>query len=269
MNTPPILKVSETVDAEGALVITCFPSVGYVTSIVAHYLVEQLDLTFVGGVRASGLPAVCLVKDGHPMPPLRFYAGEPVCNVDGCDKLILIVSEIPIRNEMALPLSEVLLDWSKNAKVAGGVLIDSFSHTDEHAHEIIDDDESEETLLGIGATPATRKRLEEMEIPLLKQGVIAGMTGLLLGECRRRGLDTFAILAEANGPPGAGLPDARAAARIIEKLDLLFPNLSLPTDPLIEEAERIEEQIREMLEAHLGKLEEEAESSQPSGMLYG
>ena len=108
-----------------------------------------------------------------------------------------------------------------------------------------------------------------MEIPLLKQGVIAGMTGLLLGECRRRGLDTFAILAEANGPPGAGLPDARAAARIIEKLDLLFPNLSLPTDPLIEEAERIEEQIREMLEAHLGKLEEEAESSQPSGMLYG
>ena len=149
---------------------------------------------------------------------------------------------------MALPLSEVLLDWSKNAKVAGGVLIDSFSHTDEHAHEIIDDDESDETLLGIGATPATRKRLEEMEIPLLKQGVIAGMTGLLLGECRRRGLDTFAILAEANGPPGAGLPDARAAARIIEKLDLLFPNLSLPTDPLIEEAERIEEQIREMLE---------------------
>ena len=79
------------------------------------------------------------------MPPLRFYAGEPVCNVDGCDKLILIVSEIPIRNEMALPLSEVLLDWSKNAKVAGGVLIDSFSHTDEHAHEIIDDDGNDDT----------------------------------------------------------------------------------------------------------------------------
>ena len=108
-----------------------------------------------------------------------------------------------------------------------------------------------------------------MGIPLLSQGVIAGMTGLLLGECRRRGLDTFAILAEANGPPGAGLPDARAAARIIEKLDLLFPNLSLPTEPLIEEAERIEEQIREMLEAHLGKMEEEEASSQPSGMLYG
>ena len=31
---------------------------------------------------------------------------------------------------------------------------------------------------------------------------------------------TFAILAEANGPPGAGLPDARAAARII-KSDIL------------------------------------------------
>jgi len=269
MSTQPILKVSESVDAEGALVITCFPSVSYVTSIVAHYLVEQLDLTFVGGVRASGLPAVCLVKDGQPMPPLRFYAGEPVCNVDGCDKLILIVSEIPIRNEMALPLSEVLLDWSKEAKVAGGVLIDSFSHTDEHAHEIIDDDESDETLLGIGATPATRKRLQEMEIPLLKQGVIAGMTGLLLGECRRRGLDTFAILAEANGPPGAGLPDARAASRIIEKLDLLFPNLSLPTDPLIEEAERIETQIKSMMEHQLGSSGDDDPDDGPNAMLYG
>ena len=141
MANEPILKISNDVDAEGALVVTCFPSVGYVTSIVAHYLIDQLELRFCGGVRAPGLPAVCLVKDGQPMPPLRFYAGEPVCTVDGCDKLILIVSEIPVRNDMVLPLTETLLDWSKEAQIAGGVLIDSFSHTDEHAHEIIDDDD--------------------------------------------------------------------------------------------------------------------------------
>ena len=121
----------------------------------------------------------------------------------------------------------------------------------------------------VGATASTRERLEKMGVPLLSQGVVAGMTGVLLGECRRRGLDTFAILAEANGPPGAGLPDARAAARIIEKLDSLLPNLSLPTEPLIEEAERIEEQIKEMLQVHLGKMAEDEENAGPSSMIYG
>ena len=49
MANEPILKISNDVDAEGALVVTCFPSVGYVTSIVAHYLIDQLELRFCGG----------------------------------------------------------------------------------------------------------------------------------------------------------------------------------------------------------------------------
>ena len=44
MASEPILKISSDVDAEGALVVTCFPSLGYVTSSVAHYLIDQLEL---------------------------------------------------------------------------------------------------------------------------------------------------------------------------------------------------------------------------------
>ena len=264
----PVVKVSDSVDTEDALVVCCFPSVSMVSSIVAHYLIERLDLTFCGGVRHPRLPAVCLVQDGAPMPPIRFYAGQPVCTLDSCDKLIVIVSEVQIHGMLALPLTEALLEWSKGANTGAGILVDSFSHGVENMHELVDDDDTDETILGIGTTEENREQLSEMGIPLLKHGVIGGMTGVLLGEGRRRGLNMMAILAEA----AAEHPDARAAARVIDHLDMLLPAIKLDTEPLIAEAERIEGQIKSMMMHKLQASEEDLDPSMTEGassMLYG
>jgi uncharacterized protein len=104
-----------------------------------------------------------------------------------------------------------------------------------------------------------------MGVPLLKHGVVGGMTGVMMGEGRRRGIEISAIMAEAN----PAIPDARAAARIIEKLDLLFPAVTLDAGPLIEEATRIEEQIKDMLSHNLSAKEELGDDSGTSAMLYG
>jgi len=267
MAPEPIVRINPDADIDGALVVSCFPTVGFVSSIVAHYLVEHLELVFSGGVRHPDLPPVCLVQDGSPMPPIRFYTGAPQCNVEQCDKLVLIASEIRVPSRLTLQMSEVLLEWSKDSNLGGGLIIDAYSRSGDQAHQIMDDDESDDSLLGIGATEPMREKLIEMGVPLLKHGVIGGMTGVLMGECRRRGLSTMAILAEANGPGDGGFPDARAAARIIEKLDLLLPAVHLETEPLISEAERIEDQIREMMSVHFAADEEDGEAA-PS-MLYG
>lgn len=264
MNDLPLVKVDKSVEAEGAMVVSCFPTVSMVSNIVAHYLVERLDLQFVGGVRDSRLPAVCLVQDGEPLPPIRIYAGEPNCSVEGCNKLIVVLSDIQVHGRLALPLTEALFAWSRDAGIGSGILIDAFAHGVESPHELVDDDDSEETILGIGATPESRKKLEEMGIPLLKHGVVGGMTGVMMGEGRRRGIDLCAMLAEAN----PAMPDARAAARIIEKLDKIFPNVKLDSEPLIEEAARIEEQIKAMLAHHLSATEERGEET-GSSILYG
>ena len=260
----PLVKVDDSIDTEGAMVVSCFPTVSMVSNIVAHYLVERLDLQFVGGVRDSRLPAVCLVQDGEPLPPIRIYAGEPNCTVEGCDKLILVLSDIQVQGRLALPLTEALFSWSKESKISSAFLIDAFAHGVESPHELVDDDDSEETLLGIGATESAREKLQEMGIPLLKHGVVGGMTGVMMGEGRRRGIEISAILAEAN----PSFPDAMAAARIIEKLDLLFPAVTLDAGPLIEEAARIEAQIKEMLSHNLSAGEERGDDDGTSAMLY-
>ena len=79
--------LDKSIDIEDALVVCCFPSVGMVSSVVAHFLIDHLNLEFVGGVAHPKLPAICLVQDGVPLPPIRAYAGEPICKLEGvCDK---------------------------------------------------------------------------------------------------------------------------------------------------------------------------------------
>ena len=60
--------LDKSVNVEDALVICCFPSVGMVSSIVAHFLIDHLKLEFVGGVAHPKLPPLSLVNNGKPMP---------------------------------------------------------------------------------------------------------------------------------------------------------------------------------------------------------
>ena len=198
------------------------------------------------------------------MPPVRMYAGKPVCNMEQCDSVVVLVSEAPVPPKMCLPLSEALLDYSKAQDFGAGVLIDSFSHQQESGHEVMDSDDSDETLLGIGATDWAIDQLKEMDIPLLEAGMISGMSGVLLGEGRRRKLNMLCIMAEATG----GIPDARAAARVIEKLNKLLPAMELDIEPLIAEAERIEEQLKAMIKHQMGPTGDDEEDG-PNAMLYG
>ena len=185
----PTIDIGAEVNSSGALLVSCFPSVGFVSSIVAHFLVERLELELVGGVRHPNLPPVCLVQDGKPLPPVRFYAGEPICNMDRCDKVVLIASEIQVPSELSLPLSSSLIDWIVRSGVSSTIMIDSFAHGIDSSHSIFDDDEGMDSMLGIGSTDSSHDLIKSIGVPLLKHGVVGGMTGVMMGECRRREID--------------------------------------------------------------------------------
>jgi uncharacterized protein len=102
--------------------------------------------------------------------------------------------------------------------------------------------------------------LESMEIPLLEQGVIKGMTGVMLSEGASRGRNIMSIMVEAD----PRFPDARAAAVIIQHLNKMLPVAELDHGPLLKEAQQLEEQIRGMMD---GAETEPAPSS--TSMLYG
>ena len=67
MDTPS-LRINAAIENENAMVIACFPSVGMVSSIVAHYLIDHLDLEFVGGLVDDRLPALAMIHEGVLSP---------------------------------------------------------------------------------------------------------------------------------------------------------------------------------------------------------
>ena len=263
------VKINDSVDTENALVLCCFPSVGMVSSVIAHFLIEKLELEFVGGVVDPQLPPMCLVNDGKPLPLIRAYAGSPVCStkLPECDKIILLMSELIIPEPLVQGIVDGMLEWSKGANLSGGVLIDAFAKKGmkssmEGQEPVVEYEGTDDVdVLGVAATETTQKTLEELNILPLEQGVIKGVTGLLLSEGRRRGLDIMSLMVEAD----PRYPDARAAAVLISHLNKLLPAIELDHEPLIEEAERIEEQVRQMMEATA----DTKSPDKPSSMLYG
>ena len=106
--------------------------------------------------------------------------------MERCYKVILIASEIQVTPELNLPLAATLLDWCTEGGVGATLRIASYAEGIGQQHSIFDDDQTNETILGIGSTDTSHKTLEGLGIPLLKQGVVGGITGVMMGESRRR-----------------------------------------------------------------------------------
>ena len=264
----PMVKLNKSVE-DKTLVITCFPSIGMVSSIVAHYLIDNLELEFVGGLVDERLPPIAILQEGVPLPPIRAYSGKQKCSIRGCDQVILLMSELVVPDPLVQQMVWALLDWSKENNIAAGVLIDAFAKEGMNANldgtePIIEYEDTEAIdIIGIGANEATREMLNSMGIPLAQRGVVRGINGGILAEAMRRGIDTMSLMVEAD----PRYPDARAAAALIEQLNALLPSIDLDHQPLLEEAIQLEESIKAMMEGV--EISADGLSGGPNSMLYG
>ncbi len=262
----PSLRINTAIQHENAMVIACFPSVGMVSSIVAHYLIDHLDLEFVGGLVDDRLPALAMIDNGVPLPPIRAYAGKPACTIEGCDQVILLMSEMVVPETLVHKIVWALFEWSKEHQIVAGVVVDAFARAGmksgmDGVDPVVEYEDTDEIdIVGIGCNDTVREMLSEMGVPLLQTGVIRGMNAGILSEATRRGLGLMSIMVEAD----PRFPDARAAAALIETLNTLLP-MELPNEPLLQEAEMLEAQLKALMDG----AQEAADSPSTNAMLYG
>lgn len=221
------------IDLRGATVIDGFPSVGLVSSIVANYVINTLELEQIAIMDSVYFPTVSLIREGEPMNPVRIYA-KPKHNEES--NLVVFISEFQPPPNLIKKIASTVLDWAQDQKCTLLVCPEGL---------IVDREEGmgfnkDIAVYGIGSTEKASSVLQKHEIMIFEEGVITGVAGVLLNEGKKRDFDVISLLSEAH----PDYPDARAAAHVIETIDKLLLHIQLDAQPLYEEAERIESQLK-------------------------
>jgi uncharacterized protein len=233
-----VFRPIEELDCTKPMVVVSFPSMGLVGTLAAGYMVRQLKLKRVGTFNSDRFVPTAVINEGIPSPPVRMFGSKRECGPDElCNEIIVILSELPIPMDMVKPMSDAILNWCKE-KNANVIVTLEGANT-----QLLP--EQEPNVYGVGTTKKAKDLMSKHDIEALVEGMVGGVSGTLLYEGEEKEKDVICLLAEAN----AQLPGAMGAAKMVEIISRMLPELKIDPKPLFEEAKELEVQIKNALQS--------------------
>lgn len=224
-------------DLSNSLLIVAFPTVGLISSIAGHYIIDHLKLREIGTIISREFMPATIIYKSKPSPPVRIYAGNKKCGPNGeCEQVAVIISEFMPPYNIIKPLADKILEWADKKGVKIVVAL-------EGTHAVGTKNKNMK-VYGVGSNNSMRKFLKKYKIEETKEGMITGVTGVLLYNSVLMQRDVICLLSEAHSQ----YPDSRAAGNLLNKIDVMLPEIKIDAGPLYKEAEKIEEQIRNFME---------------------
>lgn len=223
-------------DITNAMVIVSFPTVGLVSSIVANFLVTNLKLDLIGGISSDDFYPAAIISDGVPTPPVRVFAGDNVCGPDDvCDQIVVITSELPVRTAAFSPLADKIIEWCKEKNCKIVTTLEGIQSKDPSGEDIM--------VFHVASTKEAANLLKDLPSKQFDTGMVSGLSGILLYKGNLEDYSISCLLAEAH----AEYPDSRSAAELLKVLDKMVPQIKMDPEPLLKEAEQIEEKIKDAM----------------------
>ena len=224
---PLVLQSGADPSTLGGVAVCGLTTVGSVGVIAASHLIASLGLKPMGTVLHPEFPAVALIQESVPKHPVRVYQGE---------EMGVFISEIQFPQASDFQFGNTVLEWFQKGGFDKLVIIDGLVSEDLGLKEDGD-------IWGVASLQSGRDALDAGGIQRIQQGIVTGVSGFLLAEGERQGLDITVLLAECNPV----YPDARAALIAVESLcDLM--DIEIPVQTLLDEAREIENRVREAFE---------------------
>ena len=224
---PLVLHANADPSKLGGTAVCGFSTVGSVGVIAATHLIKSLDLSPMGTVMHPKFPAIALIHDSVPKHPVRVYQG---------DEIGVFTAEIRFAPDNDAYVGATVLERFTKGGLDRLIVIDGVVSNDLGIKE-------ESDLWGVSSTTSGRDSLSDAGVQQIQQGIVSGISGYLIAEGERRGLEVTALLAECNPM----YPDARAALIAIDGLSEIM-DMEIPVQELLEDARSIEERVREAFE---------------------
>jgi len=205
------------------IIIEGFPGFGLIGTITTEFLIEQLQAKLIGTIKFDDIPAMVAIHDGKVVQPIGiFYAKK---------ENMIIVHVITSVQGLEWELADAIVQLAKELEAKELISLEGVASPSpiEEARTFFYSNNDDST-----------KRFTEAKIDPLREGIIIGVTGALL---LQEGIPISAVFAETH----SGMPDSKAAAQIIKVLDK-YLGLKIPTEPLLAQAEKFEEKIKNIID---------------------
>ena len=233
MNTESIIEIRKLkeINIEHGVVFDGFHNIGLASTIACGCYINSLKTELVGILDSSLFSSMSVIYDSKPNFPARIYANEE-------KKLAFFVSELVLDPSAYRPVADIILRWSKDNKCQ--TIISIAGRTIEKEDRITTKEEEEPSLNVISNSSIIMKELGDIWIWPLKNGTINGIPGILLSEANWKNIDVVVFVVDVI----SGLPNFRAAANVVQAISKIVPEAYCEIQPLIKEAENIENNLK-------------------------
>ena len=217
----------EDMDLRDPVGIIGFPTVGLTSSIMANMYIRSLDMTPIAGMASSNIPPYCMVSQNTVMPPVRFF-GYKNKRKNGQD-VLLCMTEYSPKPEDCFPLANKILMYMRQK---GCRTIITLEGSPKYENSPV---------LALAAGPNKDKLLKKAGLDVMKEGMIRGISGILMYEAPNKGMDIISIMV----PATPGVPDPGSSISFIEPVSRIVPGFKTNPKELLREAEMIRAQLEE------------------------
>ena len=212
------------IDVRGGYLIDGFPYTGLANAIATESLINTTSQFELAGFIDSELfPPISIVREEVPNFPARILVNKDL-------KVAVFSSYLTPHESIHRQVAKTMLQWADEHKCSF-IISSSAIKTDEDAPFVI----------GVGSTDEAKKKLRDADIPILKNGTIPGIPGILLNEGWVSKINVIVLLCKARESG----PDFRAGAEICMAMSKLVPGASCDLKSLLNEAQGIEEHLKQ------------------------
>ena len=200
-------------------IVEGFPGFGLIGTIATEFLMEHLQTEKIGIIEIEEIQAMIAIHDNKVIEPISLHYNKKFN--------LVLVHAINIGRDLGWKLADVIDELAQTLQAKEIISLEGVGSPNPGAGRIF-----------YYATQESQvnTKLQQKASPLA-EGIIVGVTGALLAKNIKT--PVIALFAEAE----SGLPDSKAAARIIEALDA-YTGLNVDPKPLMKQAAEFEKKLK-------------------------
>ncbi len=218
------MKIEETlpINATGKIIMQAFTGSGLVASLVAHHLIDKLDMIEKGYVSSKYIPSIGIVRNGIIQRPIRIFEN---------DTYVLVLSEVGVPQDELDDFMEGLFDWYLKVDPSQILIIGALPtgrpiEADDLRYSLVSSDEH------------TKDFLEKKGLSISHRSAVYGSVAISLMEANKCNMSAIAVLPHCI----ASIPDYLAAKKAIELISIIL-DIDIPMRILEENALELKEHL--------------------------